>query len=362
MRLMSPPKNIILTSTLMASFFLSACGDDNDPTAHNSSGQNSSEKNSPPNQEISSRETESSSNNATSSAPAVPPNNTTADGPFQANTDPSCSDGRYTEELPDVSADIDHLINDFYALDNPTTEQMAQVQLDVFDIAYPHGAYILRNSPGFDGAGRCDLTFSDVEKFGTTSPWNFAIHECGHALDFERDTYFLSSNYETPIPTNDYFGRGEITKDRFHNDIPDAFANSTYFEDSSAKQGIHTTYSEWSQYTHSVAVNYLLWRFPKLEYDFDTRAMLNFMWAAQRYWLWAKEQRPQDYTAMLNDEKLREATLLLWGQSWLYYDALGKNTTWQETDKHLQYINAMKRPELLAVLNEVRIKHGCIGL
>lgn len=280
---------------------------------------------------------------------------------FTAYTDSSCSDGEYYEELPDLTANIDSIIQSVDRKQSPSTDDMAKAQLEVYDLAFPYGAYILRESPGFDGQYDCAMEWSDPSDYGPEIVWQLAIHECGHALS--RNKFYISENYTIDQPSRDYFPREELTKDRFHNDVPSAPANDLYFDVGSVTgdQGIQTMYDEWSQYIHSVAADYLLYRFPDLRYTYDISLMLNFAWAAPRYLLWAKENRPTDYDRMINDEDVREATLVLWGQTWFYYDAFLNDHQWNPDKETQQLMKAIKNKELQLMMDEVRIAHGCRG-
>ena len=283
-------------------------------------------------------------------------------GQFTVQTDPSCTDGQYSETLPDQSANIGPIVSSIDSMEDPGAQVIADHLMQVLDLAYPYGAFIVRESPDFDRSFNCAFNWSN-KGYGWETSWGLAIHECGHALDgFSK--YYMSTNYELNQPANDYFWRQELTGDPYHNTIPDASANSTYFDVGSVTgdQGIQTMYDEWAQYVHSVALDYLLYPTPESNTTYQIEYMLNFAWAAPRYFLWAKNNHPDDFNSMMNSFDVREATLAIWGQTWLYYDAFANNTTWTPTRNETRYIDAINHPDLQAMMNEIRVKHGCEGI
>ncbi len=292
---------------------------------------------------------------------------TDREGTFGEFTDESCTDGQYEETLPDLTVDISNYIDEVANARNPEPQFVADTLMSVLNAAYPYGAFIVRESPNFDREGNCALAWAS-EGYGWHNSWGLAIHECGHALDAYHNwpvaTYFMAENYELPEPRGFYFPRSNITADRFHNTISDAAANSTYFDLDSVTghQGLRSMYDEWAQYVHSVALDYLLYPHPQARRDYYVEYMLNFAWAAQRYLLWAKEELPSDFQTMMDNYDLRQATLALWGQTFTYYDAYANNVGWTPSENETRYLEAMREPDLLEVINDVRKAHSCSGL
>lgn len=279
-------------------------------------------------------------------------------GLFGEFTDASCADGQYQVVLPDLEVDLSDEI-DSVARNRPDTDGMVEFARSVLTQAYPYMARV-----SFDIASEaCASRW--VRNYGWENSLGLIVHECGHGADFSQRKYLLSEGYDLDMPSRDYFWRQEISGDQFHQQIPDAAANSTYFDvgATTAAQGIRTMYDEWTQYIHSVATDFMVYDdHSSARRDFYLEYMLNFAWAAQRYLLWAKDNHPNDFQHMLNDPDVREATLVLWGATFAHYDAYTELTSWTPTNNEERYIAAMREPALLSILNEVRSAHGCNGL
>lgn len=278
-------------------------------------------------------------------------------GPISAEfTDPSCDDGKYCEALPDLSVEIGALVDELEAATE--LSEMTRLGQELLDAGWAFGGDYLR-AAGIE----CHERWAD-DSWGALTGLEFALHECGHYQDFDDGSraFEPSADYTLPVPKNDYFGRGEITGDSFHSAIPDAAANDIYFEGSSRSQGIQTTFSEWSQYNHDLGMMYYLYAHDDSNAFIQAEIALNFAWAAPRYLLWARENHPADYDSMMADKEVRDVILTLWGQTFLYYDALVRDTDWSPSAKHTRYIDAMREPELVAIMNELRRAQGCDGL
>jgi|GEM_PF-6629191 len=296
-----------------------------------------------------------------SSGPAIPrpdvPPTCAGSGPISAElTDPSCDDGKYCEALPDLTVDISARVS---ALENATElSDMTRLGLELLDAAWPFGGDYLR-AAGLE----CHERWAD-DSWGPLVGLAFALHECGHYQDFDDGTraFEPSADYTLPVPQNDYFGRGEITGDEFHSAIPDARANDIYFFGSSSSQGIQTTFSEWSQYNHDLGLMYTLYAHDTSSAYIEVEMALNFAWAAPRYLLWARDNYPNDFDAMMADPEVRTIILTFWGQTLLYYDALARDTNWSPGAEHTQYIDAFRDPAIFAMMNEVRKAQGCDGI
>lgn len=277
-----------------------------------------------------------------------------AGGPlFTALTDPSCSDGQYCETLPDLEADISEHLATVQAMSSPAEATAAATEM--FETAWPFGAAIFAGaSPG------CAEEWMAYD-YGWQNQLGLAVHECGHNWD-QLDAWNISEDYSISMGPDDFYERWEITQDMYHDTIPNAAANDTYFDQGAvtSDQGIWTMYDEWTQYVHSVALDYLL--YADAPRDFYVAYMLNFAWAAPRYFLWAEANHPADFAAMMASPDIREATLVLWGQTLLYYDAMAADTAFVPEAEQTQYIDAMQHPDLLDMINRIRLEHGCDGL
>lgn len=137
----------------------------------------------------------------------------------------------------------------------------------------------------------------------------------------------------------------------FHDTIPDAAANMTDFDvgSSTGAQGIITMYDEWTQYNHNMPMMYLLHAYDSTRSDFYVEYALNFAWAAPRYFWWAKDNHPDDFQAMMASEVVREATLTLWGQTMLYYDAYSRDTDWTPSTDEERYLEAMLEVDSVSI-------------
>ncbi len=283
------------------------------------------------------------------------------DGPLADElTDPSCLDGRYCETLPDREQDIDGLVD---ALNAATeTDEKVAFAAEILSLGYPFGLEIIESADAGCHAMWADALGPDWPN--VTAAIEFAVHECGHGWDFGSGAYQISDDVFVPVPDRDYFARSEITADAHHGRIPDAAANDVYFDPGtlSSDQGIQTTLSEWTQYNHDLATAYLLHRERDGQWSYEMQLALNFAWALPRYLAWAKQNHPEDYAHMLEDENVRASILTLWGQTVLYYERFARDTPWSPADDHTQYIEAIRDPELQQVMDEVRLAHGCDGL
>ena len=269
-------------------------------------------------------------------------------------TDPTCDDGKYCEQLPDLTVDIGPLVSDL----KKATElsEMTRLGLELLDASWSFGGAYLH------AAGKeCHERWAN-DSWGPLVGLAFALHECGHGQDFDSSyAYEPSAGYSLPVPKEDYFGRGEITADAFHSQIPDAAANDTYFVGSISEQGIQTTFSEWSQYNHDLGLMYTLQKYEP-SFGHEVELALNFAWAAPRYLLWARDKHKKDYDSMMADPEVRTVILTLWGQTLLYYDALARDTDWSPGAKHTQFIEALRDPAIVGMMNDLRKAQGCKGI
>ena len=322
-------------------------------------------------------------------------------GVFSELTNSSCIDGQFSMQLPDRSIDYSEMIEKVTADKNPTKYQMVDFSLEVLEKGYPYALKFVNNNRcvyrwWWDGrqSNDPDNPCQDANKdctqpqYGWENNLGLIIHECHHT-DKPVRKYMLAEGYELsepkPRPRQDgfgfppsYFPRNELTQDRFHNEFPDAAANDTYFNVGSVTGGqdINSMYDEWASYIHSVAAEYQLYEaHPDSKSEYHIQHMLNFAWAAPRYYLWAKENHPTQFEQLMEDEGLRETTLILWAATFYFYDAFNNNTSWNPEDGHYynprpdspylynvdetRYIDLIKHPDLLDMMDEIRAKHGC---
>ena len=65
---------------------------------------------------------------------------------------------------------------------------------------------------------------------------------------------------------------------------------------------------------------------------------------------------------MMADPEVRTVILTLWGQTLLYYDALARDTDWSPGAKHTQFIEALRDPAIVGMMNDLRKAQGCKGI
>ena len=310
-----------------------------------------------------------------------------SDGVFKELTDASCIDGNFKMELPDRSVDYASMIEKVLKSKSPTKYQMVNFTLGALTEGYPYALeFVEPNRCAYnwwwDDNLECKSSNLDCSKpnYGWENNYGLIVHECHHFRQ-DQSRYFLAQDQYMPTPKNRYFPRNELTKDRFHMEFPEAAANSTYFNVDSVTghQDIDSMYDEWVSYIHSVAIEYQLYDAHRdSKSEFHIQHMLNFAWAAPRYYLWAKENRPNDFEKLINEKGLRETTLTFWGATLFLFDAFDNNTSWDPEDgqyynpnpgspyfwnvDETRYIDLMRHPDLLAMMNDIRQAHGCDGL
>ncbi len=295
--------------------------------------------------------------------------------------DPNCTDGKYSEVLPNVNADFSGVpfnpgnLNDFY--------------LGVLGVRYPIGKDLVAGgltskliSQGCVAAfaGNPSSVSAAIKRIGTV------VHECGHIYDLElgkspnnvyvirSDAQFTCQRGDSVARGGDTFARSLLNTDSYSALRPPCTGSSSSGCDTYGKiylngdpnngsfeggdQGYNMLLEEAVQYVNSIATS---WAFEdQLSSGSKTSqkdGILTFLWYIARYLKMDREQYPQAYQRISGDACWRDATLTTWGRGWLYLEqtknigSLGINDTLIEP--------LVLDQDLLAEIQRLRDASGC---
>ncbi len=316
-------------------------------------------------------------------APRVDGGPRTDGGPGPSPTgpvDPMCTDGRYTETLPDPNAPIDDVA---FAGDVPAFVDT------VLGRRYPFGLELVEG-------GRTNTSFgSDCSVLFAGSPASAAdvyramstiTHECGHFWDGERsrgatNVYELATartltamRGDTTSRGGDTFARSLIRLDSYQTMRPpcggsfrrgcDSYADiyldgnpaDATFE--SGDQGFNLLFEETVQYVNSLATEYAF--ADRIRSGSSTSArdgILTFLWYVERYLRLARTEYPAAYARIADDAAWRDAILTVWGRAWLYLGLTAENPALGLEDDVLE--GYVLDPVLLDEIDRLRALSGC---
>ena len=293
------------------------------------------------------------------------------------HVDPSCTDGLYTEAIPDVDADIS---------DIAFTEIGPYVDA-VLDRRYPVGADLVAGGRMHTGFGMdCDILFAGGASSGADVIGRLGtiVHECGHFFDLHLSsgstsvyevTGDLRLSCQRGDATNrggDTFARSRINDDAYSALRPpcggsgsdcDRYADIYLDGDpddgtfQGGDQGFNMLFEETVQYVNSLAV---AWAFvdqrPAGQRTSARDGLLTFLWYTERYLRRARLQDPDAY-ARITDPCWRDAILEVWGRAWLYLEATEGITALGIADATL--MDLVTDPELLEEIQRLRDLEGC---
>ncbi len=309
------------------------------------------------------------------------PPNVTDSGPPSENVDPNCTDGRYTEPLPNTSASIADIA--FNAND------VAGYYAAVLARRYPNGGDLVQGGLMNTSLGNCVTLFSGSPTTAAEaiSRLDTVVHECGHLYDlhlsnglssvyyFTGATRFSCQRGDTTSRGGDTFARSRIRTDSYSAMWPacsttggttncDSYADiyldgnpddSTF---DSGDQGFNLLFEEDMQYVNSLAT---AWAFedqaPSGRRTSARDGILNFLWYTERYLHMARTTYPAAYQRLSTDPCWRDAILTLWGRAWLYLQATQGMRALGIDDARL--LPLVTNPELLDEIERIRTAASC---
>ncbi len=297
--------------------------------------------------------------------------------------DPACTDGRYTETLPNVSAAIADVTF--------SATNLAGYYDTVLMRRYPNGASIVTGGRMNTSFGDCVQLFSGNPTSATAalSSLDTVVHECGHLYDSQlargmssTSVYYLTavtrfscSRGDTTSRGGDTFARSRITGDAYGASRAPCPASGGTNCDSyapiyldgnpddatfdSGDQGFNMLLEETVQYVNSLAT---AWSYadqmPRGQRTSARDGILTFLWYTERYLHMARLTYPAAYTRITTDACWRDATLTVWGRAWLYLQATQGMQPLGIDDAAL--LNLVTNPELLDEIHRLRMAAGCM--
>ena len=288
--------------------------------------------------------------------------------------DPGCLDGQYSETLPTPNVSIDGAKSGY------SVANLNQFILEVLDLRYPTGAYIVEQAlTSGSSLGDCVAYFaydtSTADKvIGTLST---VVHECGHFLDIElggwtADAYVITEGNTLQCEGGDKFeygGNTFVRSELMNDDYAalrsicadgqwsgcDSYAD-VYLVGDSGNQGFNTLMEEAVQYVNSLATGYAFhdqstWTVSEKD------GIMTFLWYIERYLYLARTKYPDTHTFILGNACFRELILTVWGRAWLYLDVTDPFPNLGMEDDVIEEL--VMAPELLAEIESVREAHGC---
>lgn len=295
--------------------------------------------------------------------------------------DPACTDGKYTEALPNPTADLSGVAFSPTGLD--------AYFLGVLGLRYPIGKDVVAGGLTNKQFGKSCIQMFAGNPTSAAQAQNSigtVVHECGHLYDMvlaklPSNSYFIRSGMQptcqkgdTVARGGDTFARSLITKDTYSALRPpctgspsagcDSYAsvyldgdpNNASFE--GGDQGYNMLLEETVQYVNSLATGWAFVDHLKSGQKVSERdGILTFLWYVERYLKMARTQYPNAYKRIADDACWRDITLNVWGRAWLFLEqtkgigSLSINGAAIET--------LVKDPALLNEIELLRTKSGC---
>jgi hypothetical protein len=300
-------------------------------------------------------------------------------GPY---VDPSCTDGTYSEVLPDSTISIADLTAAYAPGD-------VQGFIDrVLERRYATGLQLVMEgsaSPFVTPGGSCATLFLGDTSSATAviQQLDTAVHECGHMADGERSSspenvYVVTTSLVLTARQGDTTSRGGLTfaRSRIVNDsyqtlrMPcggtfgpdcDNYAD-TYLDGDpddgtfeGGDQGFNLLFDELVQYVNSLATGYAF----SDVFMTGGRRLLTFLWYTERYLRMARLDFPTAYAHLLDGDagRWRRAVLTIWGRAWLYLEQTEALTSLGINDDVLE--SYVTDPDLLEEIERLRMAEGC---
>ena len=295
--------------------------------------------------------------------------------------DPSCTDGMFSEALPDPSADISDLEASF-------SEANATMFItDVLARRYSTGRDLVQG--GLTARiGNCVEVFG----FDLSSPsaiigrMSTIVHECGHFYDIEQGgggnavyvindspLRFSCSGGDTMPRGGNTFARSRIRGDSYQSLRPPGrgsgmdFYADTYLDGDpddgtfeGGDQGFNSLMEETTQYVNSLAVSYAFTNELNTGGGSSQRdGILTFLWYVMRYLRMARTDFPSAYDHIVNGSGgcFRDLILTVWGRAWLYLQTTEGMSHLGLNDDELMVL--VMDADLLSEIQRLREAAGC---
>lgn len=289
--------------------------------------------------------------------------------------DPACTDGMYTEALPNPAADISDLVA-AYSPAAATT-----YVLDVLSRRYPFASGLVAQGR-MSGIGDC------VEAFlrDTSSPsavnrqLSTLVHECGHFVDIDMGgTYVINDSLtlscsggratsqggntiaRSLMNDDDYSsmrppcGGGRGGCDSYADVYLDGDPTNGTFE--GGDQGFASVIEEATQYVNSIATGYAFNNELMGGFVSERDGILTFLWWIMRYLRHTRLNYPSAYAFISGDPCWREAILTVWGRAWLFL-GLTEDMSWLGIDDDT-LLGLVGDATLLQEIQMIRDADGC---
>jgi len=299
--------------------------------------------------------------------------------PASALVDPMCTDGMFTEALPDPSADISDLAS---AYDGSDPRAFIE---DILARRYSTGALLVANGNSAS-IGDCVTVFlrdgsTPESVYGQLST---IVHECGHFYDLDEWSFgssvyvindsplrFTCSGGDTTDRGGNTFARSRILGDMYQPSRPAGRGGDFYAEIyldgdpddamfDGGDQGFNSLLEETTQYVNSLAVSYAFTNEVNTGGASSQRdGILTFLWYVMRYLRMARLEYASAYEHIVNGDGgcFRDAILTVWGRAWLYLQTTVGMSHLGIDDAEIMAL--VEDPELLSEIQRLREASGC---
>ncbi|MCU0657291.1 MAG: hypothetical protein MUF64_19135 [Polyangiaceae bacterium] len=298
--------------------------------------------------------------------------------PTSKLVDPACTDGKYSETLPDPDASIAGL---------SFSGDVATYVDQLLAARYPWGGEQVKGGRLNKSFGDCSVLFAGSPKSGADviKSLEVIVHECGHFNDGELskppvNVYpmnpqlsFSCSRGDSVKRGGDTFERSRLNDDDYAKLRPrcssgtkpcDTYADiyldgdpeDAKFE--GGDQGFNMLFEEQVQYVNSLATKYAFADQIKSNSSTSARdGILTFLWYVERYLRMARLGYPDAYARIADDACWRDAILTNWGRAWLYLEVTKDDPRLGINDAEIEAL--VLDPELLGEIQRLRDKSSC---
>ncbi|MCA9607265.1 MAG: hypothetical protein KC619_16785 [Myxococcales bacterium] len=295
--------------------------------------------------------------------------------PMSALVDPGCTDGMFSEALPDPNADLSGVESGFSGM---TSRQFIEAALGV---RYTTGQELVANGT-HPSIGDCVDTFlrDPSSPASIYDELNTIVHECGHFYDLRlgsgaTSVYIINdsplrltcSGGDTTSRGGNTFERSRIRGDAYQSMKPDDFYADVYLDGDpdnatfeGGDQGFNALFEETVQYVNSLATSYAFTNELNTGGASSQRdGILTFLWYVERYLRMARLDYPTAYAHLLNGDGgcWRDAILTVWGRAWLYLEVTRGMRHLGLDDAQLEGL--VMDTELLSEIQRLRDAAGC---